>query len=209
MVQKLVDEVRSVVEDMKAGLEKGESFIKIANRISSKFFDLEKKSGNKELTTIMFLWKASIMPLMAIAERIVTRSFPEEIEKCTKEEDHKLARSFLRFLVRKNLKGILYARLINYESGEVSFERIRREFDEIEQAQLPEEERGFIILMIAEALERGWRRACEEINDLVKEYVEELDEKLKTVEDDGKALNVLRIVTEDMLYMLHRNALGG
>jgi len=204
----LADEVKDIIKDVRARIDRDENFIKIVSDTSPKFFDLGRKNASKELTIISFLWSNIGLPLRAITEKIITKRFPKRLEKVLEEgSNHELAISFLGFLNKKNLEDIVYHRLINYERGEVDFNEIKHVF-EIEKLELPMEEKGFIILIIAKELSEAWREAYMEISKLVKNDIDELDEKLKSMEGNEEVLSELRKVTEGILYALHLRALG-
>jgi len=207
MVQMLANELRSLVGEAKRGLDGGENFVKIARHVASKLFDASRKRETTRLITVVPFWVFLTRTLSAIAERIVTEEFPRELSAFAKGEDHGLARGVLRFLLRKDLAAINYERLIDYESGEVKFEEIRQKFA-LGELELPAEERAFVALAIATALDKSWMKAREHINKLVKERVDALYKELEAVEDGEKALEAFKKASEEILYELHLEALG-
>ena len=133
--------------------------------------------------------------------------FPEVLEERIKEEKHELVKDVLSFLRRKDLKEISYYKLIDYGTGRVNFEEIQSVF-EIKNLELPMEEKGFILLSLAKALEEAWKRACAEINEFVKDRIDKLDKSLESIGSEKEILSELRKSTEDILYAFHLRALG-
>jgi len=207
MAQEIVSELRSLVGEAKRGLDEGENFVRISGRIASRLFEASRKSETMKLITVEPVWEFLISPLDAIAERIVAKEFPKVLREFTKGDDHKLGRTALGFLLRKDLAAIKYRRLINYESGEVKFGEVRREFA-LGELELPAEERAFVAFAIATALVESWGEACKHINELVKERIDALYKELEAVEDSEKALEVFKKASEEILYELHLEALG-
>ena len=105
------------------------------------------------------------------------------------------------------MEKIRYSDLIDYETGEVNFEKIQSTF-EIKNLELPMEEKGFILLTLAKTLEEAWKRACTESSKLVKKYIDRLDDSLKSMENDEDVLNELKKASEEILYAVHLKALG-
>jgi len=204
---RIADEVKAIIKDTRARVDKDENFMKILSEAYSKFFGLGKETKSKELAVIAFLWRDMEVPLRAITEKEMRRNFPRMLEKDIKGEGRELARSFLNFLSRKDLEKIAYYSLIDYERGEIDFDEIKDVF-EIDEPELPMEEKGFVILTIARELDETWKEAYKKNNELVKKYIDELDEKLKSMESDEEVLSTLRKATEDILYALHLKALG-
>jgi len=202
----IAERVKSIIKESREKIDKGENVMKIISEAGSSFFDLARKTGSKELTVISFLWVSIYGPLRVIIEKEMKKNFPKILEKSIEGRNHELARSFLSFLSKKNLKDIRYYHLINYTRGEINFEDIRSEF-QIKNLELPMEEKGFIILTIARGLEEAWKRTCAELNKIIKEYVDKLDGSLRSVEGDEEILNKLRKITEDLLYAVYLKSL--